>query len=153
MKIEIEKKSNIELRPNQFNITLEYSEKDNEVEKFVNYILKYQEETNKIIVINNNELVPIDYNDILLFYSDKKYNYCRTKDGSYKVKSKLYEIEKKSMDFIRISKSCIINIYHVKAFDISETGKIIVKLDDDTEEFVSRRRIKEIMSYLDERSV
>ena len=153
MKIDVKKKRNIELKSNQFNITLEYSEINTEVERFVNYILKYQEESNKIIVINNNEFVPIDYNDILLFYSDKKYNYCKTKNGNYRIKSKLYEIEKKNMDFIRISKSCIVNIYHVKAFDISETGRIIVKLDDNTEEFVSRRRIKDIMLYLDERSV
>ena len=48
----------------------------------------------------------------------------------YKTKSKLYEIEKMSTNFMRISKNCIVNIEHIKNFDISKTGSIIINLDD-----------------------
>ena len=58
-----------------------------------------------------------------------------------------------SKDFIRISKSCIINIRHSNKFDISEVGKIVIKLDDGSEEIVSRRRTKNIMKYLEERMI
>ena len=95
----------------------------------------------------------INIKDIILFYSDKKNNYCRTKDGEYKVKNKLYELEKQSYNFVRISKSCIVNIEHVKSFDVKQTGTIIVKLDDNTTEIVSRRKIKDVMNYLEERSI
>ena len=88
-----------------------------------------------------------------MFYSDKKYNYCKVKDNSYKVKSRLYELEKENADFIRISKSCIVNINHIEKFDISETGKIVVKLDDLSEQIVSRRRSSDIMKYLEERMI
>ena len=69
------------------------------------------------------------------------------------VRSRLYELEQISMDFIRISKNCIVHIRHVKKFDISETGKIVVILDDDTEQIVSRRKTAEIMKYLESRRI
>ena len=56
-------------------------------------------------------------------------------------------------NFIRISKSCIVNIKHIDKFDISEVGRIIVKLDDSTEEVVSRRRTRQIMKILEERMI
>ena len=88
-----------------------------------------------------------------MFYSDKKYNYCKTRNGEYKIKNKLYEIEKSCDEFLRISKSCIVNIKHVISFDMGETGKITVKLDNNRKEAVSRRRIKNVINYLDERGI
>ena len=88
-----------------------------------------------------------------MFYSDKKYNYCKLKDRTYRVKSKLYELEEINADFIRISKNCIVNIKHVEMFDISKTGKIVVRLDDFTEQVVSRRKTKDIMKYLEDRRI
>ncbi len=88
-----------------------------------------------------------------MFYSDKKFNYCKTKNEYYKIRSKLYELEKANKNFIRISKSCIVNMKHIEKFDISETGKIVVKLDDCTEQVVSRRKTGNIMKYLDDRRI
>ena len=42
---------------------------------------------------------------------------------------------------------------HLDSFDMGKTGVIIVKLDDGTEEIVSRRKIKEILKYIKERSI
>ena len=55
-------------------------------------------------------------------------------------------------DFIRISNSAIININHVKCFNTSIIGKIIVKFKDGSEESVSKRRTSEIMRFLKDRS-
>lgn len=63
----------------------------------------------------------------------------------------MYEIEKLSVNFFRISKNCIINIKHIENFDVSKTGQIKINLDDDTFQLVSRRKIKDVMDYLDER--
>lgn len=135
---------------NIINILIEDS--DNlDINEFKEYINRYNER--KVVVSQDNELLQINLQDIILFYSDKKYNYCRTKTGEYKIKNKLYELENYSNDFIRISKSCIVNINHVISFDIGESGKIVVKLDDNTNEIVSRRKIKNVMNYLDERGI
>lgn len=151
MRVNIQKILNDKLEQNMVNVILEYSKETNKIEDFIEYINKY--DTQKITVAKDNNLVQIELKDILCFYSDKKYNYCKTINGEYRIKSKLYEIEKMNNNFLRISKSCIVNIEQVKCFDIGETGKIIVKFYDDSEQIVSRRKIRDVMNYLDERGI
>jgi len=143
------------LDDNEIIIDIQHSDKNKNINEFIEYLNYYElNYKNKIIVANDDyTLLEFEYNDIAMFYSDKKNNYCRIKDKKYMVKSRLYELEKISMDFIRISKNCIVNIRHVKKFDISETGKIVVILDDDTEQTVSRRKTAEIMKYLESRRI
>ena len=150
MKLKINFIKDNNLKENEYEILVRASENNKDVNNLLAYINDYTEK--KITVTKNNEIIEIKYADIILFYSDKKFNYCRTKQGEFKIKSKLYELER-SNDFVRISKSCIINVNHVESFDIGETGKIIVKLDDKKEEIVARRRIKSVLDFLDERSI
>ena len=88
-----------------------------------------------------------------MFYSNKKNNYCKTKNGTYRIKSKLYELEKINSNFMRISKSTIVNIKHIEKFDLREIGKIVIKLDNSIEVLVSRRRVNSIMKFLEDRRI
>lgn len=108
----------------------------------------------KIFAMQNNDIFIIDVLDIILFFSEGKYNYCKTKEEIYKIKEKLYYLEEilPVKDFIRISNSVIININHVKCFNTSIIGKIIVKFKDGSEESVSKRKTSEIMKFLKDRS-
>ena len=153
--MEVNLKINEELEKNEIVEVIQYSSKNKYFQHFVDYIKNYElDYRNKVIVLSDNyELVEVEYKDIIMFYSDKKYNYCKLKDRSYRVKSKLYELEEINADFIRISKNCIVNIKHVEMFDISKTGKIVVRLDDFTEQVVSRRKTKDIMKYLEDRRI
>lgn len=153
MNIILSKKENKDIGENDLFIELQYSDKNTNLQSFIDYINNYKLDKQVMVINNSYELLEIEYKDIIMFYSDKKYNYCKTKEEHYKIKSKLYEIEKSNNNFIRISKSCIVNLEHIEKFDISETGKIIVKLDDNTEHIVSRRKTKEIMKYLDARRI
>ena len=149
MDIQIKDIVNNELNENDININIEHTEK-NDIKELVEYIKEY--DTKKILVRQYNEYKQINYKDIILFYSDKRDVYCKTINGEDKVKNTLYELEKEK-DFMRISRNCIINTNHLESFDIGETGKLVVKLDDGTEEIVSRRKVKEIMKYIEERSI
>ena len=153
--MEVNLRINEELEKNEIVVEIQYSSKNKYFQHFVDYIKNYElDYRNKVIVLSDNyELVEVEYKDIIMFYSDKKYNYCKLKDKSYRVKSKLYELEEINADFIRISKNCIVNIKHVEMFDISKTGKIVVRLDDFTEQVVSRRKTKDIMKYLEDRRI
>lgn len=153
MKINLKK--NEKLNENEFIIDLQYSLETQSLKHLIDYINDYElRYENKVIVQDDKySLIEIKYNDIIMFYSDKKYNYCKTKNNTYRVKSKLYELEQINLDFVRISKCCIINIKHVEKFDISETGKIVVKLDNSTEAIVSRRKTSNIMKYLENRRI
>lgn len=153
MKINIKK--NNALEDNEIILDIQHSENNQNLKQLIDYINHYElNYNNKVMIMDDDySLLEIEYNDIIMFYSDKKNNYCITNNKRYRVKSRLYELENISVDFIRISKNCIVNIRHVKKFDISETGKIVVILDNDTEQIVSRRKTAEIMKYLESRRI
>ena len=150
MEIRIDKIVNNELDKNKINIKVEANIENDNLNQFIQYIENFER---KVIVKNENELIEILVKEIIYFYSDKKYNYCKTDKGEFKIKSRLYELEKISVDFLRISKNCVINVQKVKCFDLSETGKIIVRFYNAEEQLVSRRKIRDIMNYLEERGI
>lgn len=154
MKINISNEKENNLNKNEFDILIKSSEDNDKITKLVEYINNFEKYLSKKTLVNdNNNVIEIRYEEIIYFFSDKKYNYCKTKDSTYRVKSKLYEIEELDPNFIRISKCCVINITHVKCFDMRETGKIIVLFDNGSEEYVSRRKIGKILRYMNERSI
>ena len=107
----------------------------------------------QIIGYQGNDIFVIKTEDIILVYSEEKNNYCKTKDGIYMVKEKMYYLDDMldKNKFIRISNSAIINIDKIKCFNTSIIGRIVVKFYDNTEVNVSRRRTNEIMKFLKER--
>ena len=151
MNIHINKFANKRLNKDEVNINMEFNENYNEIENLIEYIKEFDKR--KVVVYDGYNIVQVNIEDIMYFYSDGNYNFCKTKDKQYRVKRKLYEIDKISNDFVRISKWCIINIKQVKSFDIGENRNIIVKFIDNSEQYVSRRKIKEVMNYLDERMI
>lgn len=126
-----------------------------EVQMLENELLSITSKSIKqIIAMQNNDIFIINVSDIILFFSEEKNNFCKTKDGIYRIKEKLYYLEEmlSPKDFIRISNSAIININHVKCFNTSIIGKIVVKFKDGSEEIVSKRKTSEIMKFLKDRS-
>lgn len=149
MKFNIKKNISKTLNKGEININIEVPVNYTQAQELINYIKGYE----KFYVISNYELQSIEIDNILYFYSDKKYNYCKTINNEFKIKSKLYELEKININFFRISKSCVINLEQVKCFDLGETGKITVKFFDNSEQIVARRKIRDLMEYLDERRI
>lgn len=100
----------------------------------IDTISKLSAEKNQIIGEYDNNIFILQLNDILCFYSDEKYNWCKANKNSYRVKHTLYELEQtlNTNDWIRISHSCILNINHIKCFDIDTIGSIVVVLDDES---------------------
>lgn len=151
MNIHVNKHINNQLNSDEIKINIEVSNDNEEIENIIQYINDYDKR--KIVVLDGYNMTQIYVKDIMYFYSVGNYNFCKTTDKEYRIKSKLYEIDKKSNDFLRISKSCIINIRQVKSFDIGVNRNIVVRFNDNSEQFVSRRKIKEVMNYLDERMI
>ena len=151
MNTNISKSINELLKKDEVNINIEVSENCEEIENIIKHINELDKR--KIAVYDGYNIVQINIEEIMYFYSDGNYNFCKTKNKEYRVKNKLYEIDKMSNNFLRISKGCIININQVKSFDVGENRNIIVRFYDDSEQFVARRKIKEVMNYLDERMI
>lgn len=152
--MDIKVRTNISSEFENIEICINAPERNEEVQRLENELLTKQEKDIKnIIGMQDNDIFIINISDIIMFYSEEKNNFCKTKDGIYRIKEKLYYLEEKlpQKDFIRISNSVIANINHVKCFNTSIIGKIIVKFKDGSEEAVSRRKTSEIMSFLKKR--
>ena len=142
--------TNISTEITETSITINAPKMNYEIQNIIKYILNMNEMPNQIIASKNNQVYFIDLEKVMCFFSKDKYNYLRTNEGIYRIKYKLYELEEifKHKDFIRISNSCIINIRQVKCFDTSVLGTVLVKLNDNTQETVSKRTVAQIMKLL-----
>lgn len=153
MKIKINTNINSELEKDEIEITINTSRNSDTLNKIIENIQCISENIDTIIGAKENTISIIDVQDIMCFFSKEQGIYCKTKNGEYKIKKKLYELEE-NLDknyFIRISNSCIVNIKYVESFDLSKIGNIIIKFVDGTSEYVSKRRISNVMKFLRER--
>jgi len=82
----------------------------------------------------------INYQDIILFEAQSGIIYARTNDKEYRVKEKLYQLEEElaAEGFIRINKSEIVNILHIKEIVPWFNGRLLLKLYIKKEVEVSR---------------
>ena len=121
-----------------------------EIQDVINMIQNLDTYLSKIIVSKDNDMFIFNIEEIICFYSEGKKNYCRTNNGTFKVKEALYQLEEKlpPNKFIRISNSCIINIEHVECFNTGIVGTIMVRFKDGNIEYVSRRRASKVMQQL-----
>lgn len=76
--------------------------------------------------------------------------YAVTDEGEHRLRLRLYELEERldRASFVRISNAEIINLRHVKCFDLSYTGTICVRFLNGAETYVSRRYVKKIRQTL-----
>ena len=88
--------------------------------------------------------------EILSAYSEDQKVFVLTYDGLYSVSRKLSELEKDlgDIDFIRISKSEIINIRKIRSMDMSLTGTIKLVMKTGYKTYVSRRNVSKIKEKL-----
>ena len=92
----------------------------------------------------------LDPEHVVRFYSAGQKVYAVTQEGELHVRLRLYELELRLSQrrFVRISNSEIINLKAIKAFDLSFSGTICVKLKDGSVSYVSRRYVAKIRQVL-----
>ena len=150
----IKVRTNISNEYEDIEIVINAPEKTTQVLDIENDLLRISSNTiEKVIGMQGNDIFIINVSDVITFYSEEKSNFCKTKDGIFKIKEKLYYLEENLLQksFIRISNSVIVNIDKVKCFNTDIIGSILVKLNDGTEEYVSKRRVSDVMKFLKNR--
>ena len=137
----------------EIEIIIKSATLNEDVNNIISNIYMKDNKLKKIVGKDGNNVSILEIDNIVKFYSKEKYTYCQTKENDYQIKKKLYELENEldKNTFIRISNSCIVNINHVKYFDLSIVGNVIVYLKNNTQENVSKRKISEILKFIKER--
>ncbi|MEN8905928.1 MAG: LytTR family DNA-binding domain-containing protein [Clostridiales bacterium] len=105
----------------------------------------------KIVGLQNDEYCMIDFEKILYFESQNSNVHCHTSFDVFQVKYKLYQLENKlpNSNFIRISKSYIINIDNVVRIIPWFNRRLLLKFEDSKKEVeVSKNYVNQFKQFL-----
>lgn len=151
--MDFEVDTNISKEYKSIKVLITAPELNEQVQSILNNLSTVCENRNNIVATKNNELFLLKTNDILYFYSDEKYIYAKTRNESYRVKQKMYELEEilPNNKYVRISSAYIINIDKTISFDMGQIGSLYAKMEDGKKLEVSKRKIKEVKRFLNER--
>lgn len=148
MKIEI----SIDAELKERKVIIHTDSVDSEITSLVERIKGTQRERgDSLTAFDENGALFISEKEICRIYSQDKKVFAETLDGTYTLKTRLYELEEAldSRVFMRISNSEIINLRQVKRMDTSLTGTICVSMKNGAQTYASRRYVALIRKQLD----
>ncbi len=123
-----------------------------EVDASINEILDFLNARNtEFIVGRDGERQHIlKPTEVHYFHSEGDIVLAATADGSFKIKERLYELEQflPSIQFVRLSKSVIANLYEVSHFESSFNGTLCVYFKSGVKEYASRHYVGKIKKLL-----
>lgn len=140
MKIIVQTKKDIK----EIEVKILSPKMDNDVERIVSMLNTFDKQ---LIVKDNNETFIINRDDLFYIDSVDKKTFVYTKDKVYESPLKLYELEDE-FDFFRASKSCVINVRHIKSLKSEFNRKIRVTLTSGEQIIVSRQYAEDLKKKL-----
>ena len=148
MKVRIEIDSNIE----EDEIIIKFKELTKSIQKIEETIQQENQIINFTFYKDNTEYY-IPLNSILFFETSGNEINAHTSNEIYKVKYKLYELEEiLPINFIRVSKSTILNVDHIFSIEKNLTASSIVQFNKTHKQvYVSRNYYKKLKERINER--
>ena len=148
MKIRIE----IDENAHEDEVIIRCKELNENVKKVQQAIKQYSVKTNLVFMKENTEyFIPLSC--VLFFETAEKGIEAHTADDLYTIKNKLYELEKiLPANFVRASKSSILNIDHIYSIEKNITSASLVRFNGSHKQlYVSRNYYKALKQRLNER--
>lgn len=136
------------------SVTIRAKEKNEQVCQIIEAVENASQENNSgVPAYSDGKLEFVSQKDIMRIRTEGRQVVLDTENRYYIVKQTLTKLEEElSGDrFIRISQSEIVNIYKVKQFDVSLSGTIGIEFKNGVKTYASRRYIKAIKSFLNEK--
>ncbi|MCQ2515033.1 MAG: LytTR family transcriptional regulator DNA-binding domain-containing protein [Ruminococcus sp.] len=131
------------LRDNKISepcVTIEYNEETKEITELIEMVRLFG---NTIQADINGSSFVLQLKDIYYFESVDDNSYIYTKNQVYSTQSKLYKIEEKvqNMSFVRVSKSCILNITKLKSVKPYLNGRFEATMLNDERLIINRHYV------------
>ncbi len=124
-----------------------FAHEKNELIEDIEKLVSAQNHT--LIGYTDNEAVVIDTSKAECFIVESNKVFVVTEDGKFRLKERLYQIEKiLPGHFIKINQSCICNIRSIRKFDVSISGSLTVIFKSGYRDYVSRRNVKNVKERL-----
>ena len=106
---------------------------------------------NSILAVKKgSDIVLLDFEDIFMIRVEEKQTKVYTDDKDYLVKKPLYQIEENlDSNFVRVSKSTIVNLRKIKRVAPSLRGMMFIELKNGLKDNISRKYLSDFKQALD----
>lgn len=147
----------------KLDISPDYSEKeivikananDAEVQEIVNRLKDVDSKINHLDGYLDETVYSLETKDILFFETNDRNVYAHTSDKAFLIHYRLYELENNLPDnFLRISKSSILNVDEILSLSRSVTGNLVQFKNSYKQIYVSRRFLRDLKDKLKQRKL
>ena len=122
-------------------VTVEYKERDEQVNKIIDFVEHLDTIENSFTASSDGKIFCVGINEILYIESVDRKTFGYTASQVYELGYKLYEIEEKYqlLDYMRISKSCIVNLNKIHSLKPEFGGKILATMENSEKLYISRQ--------------
>ena len=109
------------------------------------------EENNSILAVKRGQdIVLLDFEDVYMIRVEDKLTKVFSQNEEYSIKKPLYQIEESlDSDFVRISKSTIVNLRKIKRVAPSLKGMMFIELKNGLKDNISRKYLADFKKALD----
>lgn len=120
---------------------------DDEIKRLKNHIELFDK---KLYAKKDNKMFFVNSSDILYFDSVDNRTFLYTEDDAMEIKQRLYELEVSlsDKDFVRISKSQIVNINKIRSLKPELNRTILATMSNGEQLYISRKYVKVIRDML-----
>lgn len=130
-------------------ITIECKETDEKILDIIHLIKSADAKGKKIVGVKDDETYCLEPDEILYFESVDRKTFCYTEKSVFETDLKLYELEEFAYtDFMRISKSTVVNLNRIKSIRPDFGGKILATMENSEKIYVSRQYANEFKNKL-----
>ncbi|WP_028593153.1 LytTR family DNA-binding domain-containing protein [Paenibacillus assamensis] len=144
MKIEVK----LDERCEETSVLIRCSEVTDEIQRVVRLLQHSSIEWVEAKRNQSSHIIHIKH--ILYFYAEGQKVFAQTIEDAYEVKDRLHVWEEmlQARSFIRISKSVVANLEHMKRFEMMFNGNLVVFFSGDKKEYISRSYVQTVKQRL-----
>lgn len=125
---------------------------ENQYNEQIEQLMKRLQDMQTTVAIDGylqQEIHMLKIKDIYYIYTEGAKVFLQTIEHEFESKRKLYELEMiLSHDFVRVSKSTLVNIDKISSIQMGRIGSTEIILDDESSVNVSRKYFKELKNRL-----
>ena len=113
-------------------------------------ILESEDSNDMLAVKKGSDIALLEFSDVYMFRVEDKQVVVYTENNNYLIKKPLYQVEETlSSDFVRISKSAIVNLKKVERVAPSLKGMMFIQLKNGLKDNISRKYLPGFKEALD----
>lgn len=115
-------------------------------QRLISMLLAFQTANTELTGYQNDKIVRLNYQDVFYFESNENRVFAYYHSDVFEVKYKLYELEElfRPLDFVRCSKSMIVNMEKIEYLSPLFSGKLEAHLKNGEKVLISRQYVRSL---------